>query len=108
MKESKIIAFSFPVKMHAELKAKLLYDEIPMTKFVRNCIGYYLNDEPCMMQFINKLKEDKGIQNKTKRRTNVRLVEKGKEIKQLFGLDSSEVKDIYDVLESEIEEWPEI
>tara|TARA_R100000008_G_scaffold83509_1_gene69040 strand:- start:584 stop:910 length:327 start_codon:yes stop_codon:yes gene_type:complete len=108
MKESKIIAFSFPVKMHAELKARLFYDEIPMTKFVRGCIEYYLNDEPCMMQFINELKEQKGIQNKLKRKANNKLVEKGKQIKQLFGLDSNEIKDIYDVLESEIKEWPEI
>ena len=108
MRESKIIAFSFPVKMHAELKARLLYDEIPMTKFVRSCIEYYLSDDPQMMQFIDKLKEEKKIQNKMKRKTNIKLIENGKEIKQLFGLDSNEIEDIYDVLEGDIKEWPEI
>ena len=42
----KEVYYTIPAKMHAELKIRLLYDEISITKFIRNFVeGYINNDE---------------------------------------------------------------
>ena len=61
-----------------------------------------------MMKFVDQLKEEKGIQNKIKRKANIKLVEKGEEIKELFGLNAGEIENVYDILEDEIKDWPEL
>tara|TARA_R100000808_G_C2082513_1_gene105887 strand:+ start:378 stop:701 length:324 start_codon:yes stop_codon:yes gene_type:complete len=99
----KAVAFYFPAKMHAELKARLLYDEVPMTKFIRSYAEAYLNKDPLIIEFINKIKEKHNIQNKEKRKKNNKLLKKGRELEKRFNLSSEEVNEIYDILENEIE-----
>ena len=108
MKETKVIAFSFPVKTHADLKARLLYDGIPMTKFIRHCIQSYLDKDKDMLDFLDKYKVDNRIQNKRKRTTNRKLIDKGEKITELFNLSGDEIDDIYDILEEEIGGFPEL
>ena len=59
-----MIGYKFPVKMHAELKARLKYDEIPMTKFIRAYVLAYLDNDPFVLEFIKEFKEKNDIQNK--------------------------------------------
>jgi hypothetical protein len=98
MKKYKVIGYKFPVKLHAELKARLFYDEIPMTKFIRSYVEAYLNKDSLVLEFINQYKEQEKIQNKKKRNENKKLIEKGKKIESLFGLSKEEIEDIYDVI----------
>jgi len=103
MREYKMIGYKFPVKMHAELKARLKYDEIPMTKFIRAYVLAYLENDPFVLNFIKDYKEKNSIQNKVKREATIKLVNKGKELKNIFNLEQNEIDDIYDILESDIE-----
>ena len=108
MKKTKIVAFKFPVKMHAELKARLLYDEIYMTKFIRHCIESYLGKDPLMLDFIDVYKKNNNVQNKMKRKKNKVLIQKGSDVEELFNLTESEVDDIFDILEEGIGDFPEL
>jgi len=102
MKKYKVIGYKFPVKLHAELKARLFYDEIPMTKFIRSYVEAYLNKDSLVLEFINQYKEQEKIQNKKKRNENKKLIEKGEKIESLFNLSKEEIEDIYDVITDDI------
>ena len=102
MQEGKLIAFKIPIRMHTELKARLFYDEIPMTKFVRSYVEAYLNRAPLIVEFIKEYKRKNNIQNKVKIEKSEKLIEKGVENENLFNLTNKEVKDIYDTLEQEL------
>jgi len=103
MREYKVIGYKFPVKLHAELKARLKYDEIPMTKFIRSYVLAYLAYDPIVLEFIKDFKEKNSIQNKLKREETIKFIEKGKELKNIFNLEQNEIDNIYDILESDIE-----
>ena len=98
MKKYKVIGYKFPVKLHDELKARLFYDEIPMTKFIRSYVEAYLNKDSLVLEFINQYKEQEKIQNKKKRNENKKLIEKGEKIESLFNLSKEEIDNIYDVI----------
>ena len=98
MKKYKVIGYKFPVKLHAELKARLFYDEIPMPKFIRSYVEAYLNKDSLVLEFINQYKEQEKIQNKKKRNENKKLIEKGEKIESLFNLSKEEIDNIYDVI----------
>ena len=103
MQEGKLIGFKIPIRMHIELKARLFYDELPMTRFVRSYIEAYLNNDPLVLEFIDQYKRKNNIQNKKKIEKNAKLLQKGKEVEKLFNLTSEEVEDIYDILEDKLE-----
>tara|TARA_R110002153_G_scaffold161138_1_gene313560 strand:- start:105 stop:434 length:330 start_codon:yes stop_codon:yes gene_type:complete len=100
MQEGKIIGFKVPIRLHTELKTRLFYDNMPMTKFIRVYIEEYLNKNPAVLEFVDFIKEKETIQNKKKRNKNFRLIEKGREVEELFNLSGEEIEDIYDVIES--------
>ena len=101
MAEHKEISFRIPAKLHADLKARLFYDQLPMTKFIRIYIKEYLNKNSLILEFIDTIKEEAKIQNKKKRTKNSKLVEKGQCVETLFNLTGEEIEDIYDIVELE-------
>lgn len=101
MKDGKIIGFKIPIKLHAELKTRLYYDDMPMTKFIRTYIEEYLNKNHLVLEFVDFIKEKESIQNKKKRSKNAKLIERGRQIESLFNLSGEEVENIYDVIEAE-------
>ena len=56
MAEHKEISFRIPAKLHADLKARLFYDQLPMTKFIRIYIKEYLNKNSLILEFIDTIK----------------------------------------------------
>ena len=108
MKDRKNVVFLFPSKLHADFRARLVYDEIPLTKFIHHCVLSYLDNDPLILELLNKYKEKNGVQNKAKRRKNLQLVEKGAKLEGDFNLNNEEIDDIYDILESEMEEFIEL
>ena len=102
MRIYKTVEYKFPVKLHAEFKARLKYDEIYMSRFIRACVEAYLEKDPLIMKFVENFKERNNIQNKRIRKKTLKLVERGAEKKKLFNLEKKEIKEIYDILESDI------
>ena len=62
----------------------------------------YLENDSLILEFINQCKEKNNIQNKQKRQKNIKLIEKGKEVENVFNLTGEEVNELYDILEEEM------
>jgi len=95
----KEIIFLIPEKLHADFKIRLMYDKMAMTKFVKTCLNYYLDNDVRIIEIINEQKEKDNKDNKKKRQDNIKLIKKGKELARKFGLTEEDVSELYDVLE---------
>tara|TARA_A100001515_G_scaffold126819_1_gene112232 strand:- start:62 stop:385 length:324 start_codon:yes stop_codon:yes gene_type:complete len=95
------ITIIIPREKYIQFKARLLYDKIRVSSFMRSIIEMYLENDEQIIKIVSRIKEDKGIDSKVKREKNVNLVEKSKEISALFNLDHQEIKNLYDILEDE-------
>jgi hypothetical protein len=91
-------------RVHADLKLKIHYDGITQADFFRGCVRAYLEEEGAFMTFLDKLKEQR-----TKQATRVRSVankatQAAAEQRHIFGLDNTDIEDIFDILEKEHED----
>ena len=104
MSERSGITIIIPHEKYVQFKARLLYDKIRVSSFMRSVIEMYLENDEELMKIISRIKANKGIDSKKKRGRNVYLAEKSKEISALFNLDNKEIGNLYDILEGEDEE----
>lgn len=100
----KEIIFRETFKRHADLKIQLQYDELKMAKFCRECVTFYLNKDPLMMELVDRMK---GIEKVSIARTEIAKRERKKTDKVVedFALDDKERQSIFDML---AEEHPEL
>ena len=96
----KKICFESNDKMHADLKIKLHYDDLKIKEFFNQIVQAYINEDPHIISFIDKLKEEKNI-SKRKKMLTKKMRNNQKEVKEKFALDSSEIESIFDILEKE-------
>jgi hypothetical protein len=105
MNQTKQLKITIPEKLHVELKARLLYDNLSMIKFFSFITQEYIENNPLMNDLIcdilkkRKLKSGRLIRNKNS------LTKLGiKNMKKNF-LTKEEIKNVYDILgESNIDE----
>jgi|TARA_R110002012_G_scaffold290978_1_gene485212 hypothetical protein len=105
MNQTKQLKITIPEKLHVELKARLLYDNLSMIKFFSFITQEYIENNPLMNDLIcdilkkRKLKSGRLIRNKNS------LTKLGiKNMKKNF-LTKEEIKNVYDILgESDIDE----
>ena len=100
-KNQKKVVFYDTEKRHAELKIRLHYDGLTQTGFFRSMITGYIEKDEDLMEYLLKIKQEQGTQGKTKVSASQKLYKKGNEIKNEFALDSSELENIFDILEEE-------
>jgi len=98
--QPKRIVFEDTDKRHAELKIRLHYDELTGTEFFRGVITGYLEEDEDVLKFIDKLKEEKNTA-KNKKKKISKMRKKTQETINKFGLDESEIENIFDILEKE-------
>ncbi len=104
-KDSKKVVFYDTSKRHADLKVRLYYDGITQALFFRSMVTGYLDKDPAIIDFIQRLKEDQNIQSTKKRKASKDLIEEGKVTKKKFSiLGEDEVEDIFDMIEREFPE----
>mgnify|MGYP003628245364 CR=1 FL=1 len=105
MIQTKQLKITIPEKLHVELKARLLYDDLSMIKFFSYLTCEYIENNPLMNDLMceifkkRKLKSNRLIRNKNS------LTKLGvKNMKKNF-LTDDEIEDVYDILgESDIDE----
>ena len=86
----------------ADLKIKLHYDGLTLSKFIRIAVISYLEEHDSFMKWADEhLHPNSYIKSKTNRAKSKSLREKGKSIKDKFVLDEGEVSNIFDILEKE-------
>jgi len=98
----KKIVFHDTDKRHADLKIRLHYDGFTQAGFFRAMISGYLNKDPAVIDFIQRVKEKRSIQSIKKRKNSKRLLEAGEEVKSKFSIfKDGEVENIFDIIEKE-------
>tara|TARA_Y100000310_G_scaffold318245_1_gene372068 strand:- start:130 stop:456 length:327 start_codon:yes stop_codon:yes gene_type:complete len=98
----KKIVFHDTDKRHADLKIRLHYDGFTQAGFFRAMISGYLNKDPAVIDFIQRVKEERNIQSIKKRKNSKRLLEAGEEVKSKFSIfKDGEVENIFDIIEKE-------
>ena len=97
----KKVVFYSTDKAHADMKLRLKYDGLTQSSFFRGVIDGYINKDPSINDFIDRLKETASTQGKSKRKETKKLLRKGEEVAKKFGLDENEVDSIFDIIEKE-------
>jgi hypothetical protein len=100
MKRKKVIFYDTD-KRYADLKIRLAYDELSQAHFFRSIVSGYLEKDPDMLNFIDKVKLRKGAQKKSDVKRTRKLIKVGKEKAANLNLDEEEKQSIFDILEKE-------
>ena len=99
-KRKKVIFYDSD-KRFADLKIRLAHDELSQAHFFRSVVGGYLEKDPDLLNFIDKIKLRKGNQNKSDVKQIRKLIKTGKEKAVSLNLDEEERQSIFDILEKE-------
>jgi len=100
-KLEKRISFMDTDKRNADLLIRLKHDGLTKTKFFRAILGAYLEQDPAIVDFVERLKETTKSQSKNKSNIVKGLQAKGEENKKKFGLESEDIESIFDMLEKQ-------
>jgi hypothetical protein len=96
----KKICFDATDKLHAELKIRLHYDEIKIKEFFNSVVQGYIDQDEHIVSFIEEQKEKKRV-SMAKRKRIKNMSTKRKDTINKFGLDKSDIENIFDILEKE-------
>ena len=86
-------------KRNAEMIVRLKHDGLTKTKFFRAILTGYLERDPEIVAFVERLKEDTQSQSKNKSKKVKQLEKDGKDSKTKFGLNEGDIENIFDMLE---------
>ena len=98
-KQGKKILFYDTDKRHADLKIRLQYDGLKQSEFFRAIVTGYLEDDPHIVEYVSRYKEEHGTQSKRQQGVVNKELERGREIKKTFAED--EIENIFDIIERE-------
>ena len=88
-------------KRQVDLRIRLKYDGMNQSQFFRAIITGYLEKDEAILDFLDRYKEKYQVQGQGKRTGAKMLIKKGRQIKKEFGLNKSEIENIFDILEKE-------
>ena len=100
---NKRVVFRENDQVHAKLRIRLHYDGIKQSDFFRGCIEAYLNQDTEFEDFIETLKLKKSSLSKAKQAKSKKLKKEGRELSSKLALISSEIENIFDMIEEEHE-----
>ncbi len=102
---TKKVVFYDTDKRHADLKIRLHYDGLTQASFFRSMITGYLNKDPAIIDFIQRVKEEGNKQSIKKRKDSSKLIQAGADTANKFSLfGDDEVENIFDIIEKEFPE----
>jgi len=96
-KLNKRIVFTENEHRHAKLILKLKHDGFKQSKFFRAIISGYIEDDPILQEYIDKVKE----QSQRLKKKSKRLRDKGQQTVNDLGLNEGDVENIFDLIEKE-------
>lgn len=90
--------------LYADFLIKLKYDKINQANFFRTIIEFYLKDDPLIRKIMQniQIKHEKIINNKKVKKD----LDESKQTIQDYALDKNEIENIFDILESEMDDEP--
>ena len=100
----KTVQFTDETKRYADFRIQLHFDGLRQGEFFRGLVIGYLERDPDLMQFIEKLKECVDRYSKTRRKAIKKSDANRKENSKIFALDKEDVENIFDLLEKDFPE----
>ena len=99
----KKIVFYDSDKRYADLKIRLQHDKLSQAKFFRGIMSGYLDKDPDILNFVDKLKssEAKNPQSKKRNKQIRELINTGIGKADKILLDPDEIENIFDILENQ-------
>ncbi len=96
----KLMFYDSP-KRRDDFRVKLKYDSVRQAEFFRAMVTGYLNDDPDLMKYVEKYKEEMKIHNVQKRNKSKLLRKRARQEKDNFALSDSDVENIFDIIAEE-------
>ena len=99
----KKIVFYDSDKRYADLKIRLQHDKLSQARFFRGIMSGYLDKDPDILNFVDKLKssEAKNHQSKKRNKQIRELINTGIGKADKILLDPDEIENIFDILENQ-------
>tara|TARA_R100000008_G_C3491133_1_gene118786 strand:+ start:240 stop:587 length:348 start_codon:yes stop_codon:yes gene_type:complete len=89
--------FEGEIDNHTRMKIRLLYDGLTQSEFFRAYVEAYIDGDPHILEFVERIKKRKGKRNMKKLAKTRRLHEMAREIKNQFGLSDEDIRAIFDL-----------
>jgi len=99
--KEKMVQFADLDKRHADLRLRLHYDGLTQGQFFRALVTGYVDRDPDIVNFIEKVKENGEKYKPTIMKKVRRAYTKSKEVEKLFGLNEDEIENIFDMIKQE-------
>ena len=89
-------------RRHADLLIRIKHDGLTVSKFVRGVFALYLENDPKIAPVVEHLKILGSKHGKAHRKLAQKMIEKGRENKDKFGLGDDDIENIFDILEADL------
>ena len=99
--DAKFIQFPSLEELHVNLLLKLNFDDVTKFFFFNECMKAYITEDPLFMPFAAKMKEKSMLSRKFRTKKAKELREKERIVRNKFALNSADIEDIFDIIESE-------
>lgn len=99
--KEKMVQFADLDKRHADLRLRLHYDGLTQGDFFRALVSGYVDRDPDIVSFIEKVKENSEKYKPTLMGKRRRAYTKSKQVEKLFGLNEDEIENIFDMIQKE-------
>ena len=98
-KEEKKITFADTDKRHAELRLKLRRDGISQVDFFKSMVTGYISNDPNILMYITKVKQEKSKIGKKKIDRQNLDIEQGNQTLRDLGITSQDIDFVFDLIE---------
>lgn len=99
--KEKKVQFADIDKRHADLRLRLHYDGLTQGQFFRALVTGYVDRDPDIVNFIEKVKENGEKYKPTLMKKRRRAYTKSKQVEKLFGLNEDDIENIFDMIQKE-------
>jgi hypothetical protein len=99
-KGEKSIMFADTDARHAELRLKLRRDGISQVDFFKAMITGYITNDPNIVMYITRVKQEKGKIGKKKIARQNEDIKQGNQTLQDFGITERDIDFVFDLIES--------
>ena len=99
--EHKQLCFTCTNKSHADLKIRLMHDDMSQGALFRLLMHGYIQQDENIINFVDNFKEKYGTHNKRRIKKTKNLLAKGRQTTSDFSLDPKEIENIFDLIAEE-------
>jgi metal-responsive CopG/Arc/MetJ family transcriptional regulator len=104
-KQLRSFTFTLTDDLFVRFTLKLRHESVSRNEFFRELVHAFIEDEENLQKFIRKYKLGEFVTRHSQTKQNIidKEIEHGEKNMEQFGLSETEVEDLYDIIEEEID-----